>query len=250
MNGIDLAEHAGARSPAARLTADGLQRLVLSRVWGSLWRHLPMLAISAAATALAAALAVLTAGGNPLLIPILLALFAGPSVMALLAVAQGALVDDDTDLRTYLRALKTTAVRSTGHSLVPALCMVSLLAANDVYTRTGNAFMLFSLGIATTATVLTLAGFTVLMPLAVARPALRGRRLWVTSWYLLGRWPVRFLAPIALTGLALWVAFTFSSTVVLLLPAPIALLAGAAYWCCAVELGADDVVVPDGSPDR
>lgn len=250
MNGDDLAAHAGARSPAARLTAEGLQRLVLRRVWNSLWRHLPMLAISAAATGVAAALAVFIAGGNPLLIPTLLALLVGPTLMALLAVVQGALVDDDADLRAYLRALKTTAVRSTGYSLVPALCVVSLLAATEVYVRTGAPFMLVSLGTAGAATVLTVAGFTVLVPLAVARPELRGRRLWVTSWYLLGRWPVRFLAPIALTGLALWVAFSFSSTLVLLLPAPIALLAGAAYWCCAVELGADDVVVPDGSPDR
>lgn len=250
MSGIDLAEHVGAPSPAARPTTDGLQRLVLSRVWSSLWRHLPMLAISAAATGVAAALAVLIAGGNPLLRPTLLALFAGPTLMALLAVVQGALVDDDTDLRAYLAALRTSAVRSTGYSLVPALCVVSLLAATDVYVRTGTTFVLVSLGTAGAATVLTVAGLTVLVPLAVARPELRGRRLWVTSWYLLGRWPVRFLAPIALTGLALWVAFSVSSTLVLLLPAPIALLAGAAYWCCAVELGANDVVVPGGSPDR
>ena len=228
--------------------ADRLQRLILRRVWSSLWRHLPMLSISAAVTAVAAVLAVQSAGGNQLLAPLLLALLVGPSLMALLNVVQGALVDDDTDLRAYLGGLKASALRSTGYSLIPALCLVSLVAAADVYARTGSGFMLISLGVAAAATILAVAGFTVAVPLAVARPELRGVRIWITSWFLLGRWPVRFFAPVALAGLALWVAVSVSSTLVLLLPAPIALLAGAAYWCCAVEIGADDVVVPDGSP--
>lgn len=245
MNGAALADRT-----VSAAHADRLQRLILRRVWSSLWRHLPMLAISAAVTAVAVALAVQSAGGSQLLAPLLLALLAGPTLMALLKVVQGALVDDDTDLRTYLGGLKASALRSTGYALIPALCLISLMAAANVYARTGNGFMLISLGTAVAAAILTVAGFTVVVPLAVARPELRGVRLWITAWHLLGRWPVRFFAPVALAGLALWVAVSVSSTLVLLLPAPIALLAGAAYWCCAVELGADDVVVPGSSPGR
>ena len=224
-------------------SVDGTQRLILRRVWSSLWTHLPLLALSAAVTAVSAAFAsaagTLVRGG--LLTPVLLALLAGPTVMALMRVVQGALVEDDIDLRTYLSALRGTAARSAGISVVPAMCLTSLLAALEVYGRTGSGLMLVSLCLAAVASVLTVTGTVVLLPLVVARPALRGARAWAISWHLLGRWPVRFLAPLALAALALWAAVSFASTLVLLLPAPIALLAGAAYWCCAVELGAEDV---------
>lgn len=234
------------------VSAEGLQRLILRRVWSSLWSHLPMLAISATVTAVPAAVAAALSGaaGSRILTPVLLAVLAGPSLMALLRVVQGALVEDDTDLQTYLRSLGATALRSVGISLVPALCLVSLLAAIDVHARTGSIIMLVSLCLAAAATVLTVTGLLVLMPLAVARPALHGARLWVISWHLLGRWPIRFLAPLVLAGLALWAAVSVSSTLVLLLPAPIALLTGAAYWCCAVELGAQDMVVTEGPTRR
>lgn len=229
-------------------SVEGLQRLLLRRVWSSLWSHLPMLAVSAAVTAAAATVASMLGGavGGGLLTPVLLAVLAGPTVMALLRVVQGALVEDDTDLRTYLRSLRATALRSTGFALLPATCLVSLLAALEVHARTGSALVLVSLCLSAAASVLAVTGSVVLMPLAVARPALHGARLWSISWHLLGRWPVRFLAPLALAGIALWAALSLSSTLVLLLPAPIALLTGAAYWCCAVELGAQDVVGTDG----
>lgn len=240
------------RTAATASAVEGRQRLILRRVWSSLWSHLPMLALSAAATAVPAAAAVALSGamGTPTLTPLLLAVLAGPLLMALLRVVQGALVEDDTDLRSYLRSLRATALRSAAFSLVPAMCLVSLLAAIEVHARTGNGFMLVSLCLAAVASVLTVSGFMVVIPLAVARPALHGARLWAISWHLLGRWPVRFLAPLTLAGLALWAAVSFSSTLVLLLPAPIALLAGAAYWCCAVELGAEDLVVTEGPAGR
>ena len=230
-------------------SARGLQHLILRRVWSALWRHLPILAVSSTVLTLGASIGLRLAGGSQLLLPILLALFAGPTTMALFNVVQGALVSDDTDLRTYLRGVRHTALPSTAHSLIPALCLGSLTAAADVYARTSSAFMLVSLGTAIVATILSVAGFVVVLPLAVARPQVRGAMLWVTAWHIFGRWPVRFLAPIVMAGLALWGALTYSSTLVLLLPAPIALLAGAAYWCCAVELGARDVLVPGGATD-
>lgn len=227
---------------SSRAGVERLQRLILRRTWASLWRHLPMLAIGAATTALGAGTAALLAGGSKLLFPLLLLVLCGPTLMALQTVVHGALVEDDTDVRAYLRALRGTALRSAGHCLPTAFSLVSLLAAAEVYGRTQSVLVLISLGTAITATALTIAGLAALIPLSVARPELRPMRLWVTAWHLVGRWPVRFLAPIALAGLALWAAVSVSSALVMLLPAGISLLAGAAFWCCAVEMGADDVV--------
>src|SRR5699024_1996177 len=104
--------------------------------------------------------------------------------------------------------------------------------------------MLVSLSTAIVATILSVAGFVVVLPLAVARPQLRRAMLWVTAWHMLGRWPVRFLAPIVMAGLALLTGLTYSLMAVLLRPAPIALVAGAGYWCCACGLGDRYVLVP------
>src|SRR5699024_9226997 len=125
-------------------SVEGLQRLLLRRVWSSLWSHLPMLAVSAAVTAAAATVASMLAGavGGGLLTPVLLAVHAGPTVMALLRVVQGALVADDPDLRSYLRSLRASALRSTGFALLLATCLVSLRAALEVHARTGSALVL------------------------------------------------------------------------------------------------------------
>jgi hypothetical protein len=48
--------------------------------------------------------------------------------------------------------------------------------------------------------------------------------------------------------LALWAGVALHSSLILLLPAPVALMAGAAYWCCALELGAEDLDAGDLGP--
>lgn len=145
---------------------------------------------------------------------------------------------DDTELPRYTRSFRRCAARSTAYSLIPGLSLTALLAALEVHARTGSGMVLIPLALSVSCSVLTLAGLVALLPLAAARPALRGYRLWLTAWYLLGRWPVRYAAPLALGGLALWTATTLHTSLILLLPAPVALLAGAAHWCCAIDLGA------------
>src|SRR5699024_2532872 len=107
-------------------TVRGLQRLILRRVWSALWRHLPMLAVGSTVTTLGASVGFWLAGGSQLLLPILLAVLAGPTMMALFSVAQGALVSDDTGLRSYLRGVRETALPSMAHSPIRALIPVSL----------------------------------------------------------------------------------------------------------------------------
>lgn len=219
-----------------------LQRLLLRRVWSSMWRHLPALAVSGALTAAAAALGLRAAGGLWAMSPLVIALFVGPTLMPLLAVVQGALVDDDTELRRYLRDLPRFAVRSTGYALAPGLCLSALLAGVEMYRATGSTMAVASLAVGTIGSVLAVVALVAVLPASVARPGLRGIRLWTTALHLVGRWPVRFLAPLMVSACALWAATTVASSLVLLVPVPVALMSGAAYWCCAIDLGARDVL--------
>lgn len=231
-NGADLSP------PDADVAA--LQGRVLSRVWTAPWRHLPALAVAAGASALSLAASLWIAGGISVVTPLLAALLCGPTLLPLSAVVQDALVHDDTELRRYAPALRRTALRGTGCSLIVGLCLSALLAALEVHARTGSSAALLPLAIAASCSVLTLTGLLALLPLAAARPGLRGIRLWITAWYLLGRWPVRFLAAFVVGGLAVWAGIAIHSSLILLLPAPVALMTGAAYWCCALDLGAGD----------
>lgn len=215
-----------------------LQIAVLGRVWSAPWRHLPVLAVAAVASGLPLTIAVLLTSGISVLTPLLAALWCGPTLIPLLGAVQDALVHDDTELSRYARSFRRCAARSTAYSLIPGLSLTALLAALEVHARTGSGMVLIPLALSVSCSVLTLAGLVALLPLAAARPALRGYRLWLTAWYLLGRWPVRYAAPLALGGLALWTATTLHTSLILLLPAPVALLAGAAHWCCAIDLGA------------
>lgn len=227
--------------PAVDDSVPVLQRRILSRVWTTPWRHLPVLAVAAAATALPLTAALWLTGGISVATPLLAAVLCGPTLLALFSVVQDALVHDDTELRRFALALRRSALRSTGCSLIAGLCLSALLAALEVHARTGSSAVLLPLSLAASGSVLTLTGLVALLPLAAARPSLRGIRLWITAWHLLGRWPVRFLAPCAVCALALWAGVSLHSSLILLLPAPVALMAGAAYWCCALDLGAGDL---------
>lgn len=215
--------------------------MVLGRAWRALWRHLAALAVAAVVTALAVVLGFRLGALVPVLAPLVMALLGGPTVMPLLAVAQDALVEDDTAIGRYPVYLQRFALRGTGQLLIAAVPPTALLAALEVYGRTGQGLWLISIACAGTASVLAAVGLMVVLPAGVARPGLSVPRLWATALHLLGRWPVRFLAAAVACLLPIWPLTTVSSSLVLLLAAPAALVVSAAYWCCAVDLGATDV---------
>lgn len=221
--------------------AEGLRAVVLGRAWRALWRHLAALSVAAVVTALAVVLGFLLGSLVPVLLPLVIALVAGPTLMPLLAVAQDALVEDDTAVGRYPGFLRRFALHGTGHALLAAVPLTALLAALEVYGRTSQSLWLISVASAGTASVLAAGGLMVVLPAAVARPGLSIGRLWTTALHLLGRWPIRFLAAAVACLLPVWPLATVSSSLVLLLAAPAAVVVSAAYWCCAIDLGATDV---------
>lgn len=214
--------------------ADKTDTVIVTTLRGA-WPCLPALLVASTALCAAATVPVFVAPGiNPVAV-LLYAVLAGPFLAALTAVANSAAFDDVATIRSWARALREHALFGVRQSLVAAAAGELFLAALQVWSRGHPVWMLPSLALTGAATVLTLSGLLAVMPLGVARPGLRGVRLWITALHLVARRPVRFVAVFSLVGLGLWAATTWSASALLLLPAPVALLMAAAVWTTAAD---------------
>jgi len=226
------------------------QSLVLGRSVRGLWLHLPALAAAGAAVAGSAGLADVLAGGLTPVTPLLVALLAGPPAAAMASVVNDVLVRDDSGIVGWWRALRRTAGRGITVLLVPAVPATLLVVAVQVERTSRAPIALVPVWGAAVVTVLAVAATAAALPATVARPALRGIRLWVAALHLVARHPVRFGAAFCLFGLGVWASVSITGTLFLLVPAPVGLLAGAAFWSSAVELGAAELGAADFDESR
>ncbi|TCO54746.1 hypothetical protein [Actinocrispum wychmicini] len=200
------------------------------------WPCLPALLVASAALCAAATVPVFVVPGvNPIAV-LLYAVLAAPFLPALIAVANAAAFDEVATIRSWARALRAHALFGMRHCLVAAGAGELFLAALEVWSRGRPMWMLPSLALTGAATVVTLSGLLAVLPLGVARPGLRGVRLWITALHLVARRPVRFVAVFSLVGLGLWAATSWSASVLLLLPAPVTLVMVAAVWTTKADL--------------
>ncbi|BCJ35119.1 hypothetical protein Athai_26220 [Actinocatenispora thailandica] len=206
------------------------------RLLRGVWPNLPALLCASVAVCLAATVPVLVAPGVN---PVAVALYA-----LLVAPAATALADTVTGIggtgRATVPGFATRLVRlwpfAVRQALVPAAATVLLLAALRVWTATGSPLLLPSVALTGAASVLAVPAAMAALVLGAARPALRGRRLWVTALHLVARRPVRFAAALCVVVLGVWAAASWSASLLLLLPAPAAIVAVAAVWTTAAEV--------------
>ena len=125
-----------------------------------------------------------------------------------------------TGARTILPAVKVTAV--------PALAVLLTLSAVQLWQLSGQTWMLGSIGLGAAASVLTLYTGVVALPYLL-RTRAPWRTGWLVSFYIATRNPVPVLAVLSAVALAVWAAAYLSFAVILLLPAPLALV-----WAAAV----------------
>jgi hypothetical protein len=205
------------------------------------WPSLPALTVASAALCAAATVPTLIAPGvNPIAV-LLYALIAAPFLAALCAIANTAAFNDVATIREWTRAVRAYGTFAISQALIPAAAAELFLAAQALWSRSHPLWTLPSLALTGAATVLTLLGLLATLPLGIARPNLRGRLLWVTALHLVARRPSRFLAIFSLTALGLWAATTWTASLLLLLPAPAALVTAAAVWTTATEATAAPV---------
>ncbi|WP_265444437.1 hypothetical protein [Flexivirga meconopsidis] len=214
------------------------QHLVLRRSVRGLWDHLPMLLVASVAVCVVTTLVLLIAPGVTPLSTLLAAVAIAPSVGALFAVVDDVLSRDESRPATWVKALRNGAIRSITAVLPLAVSLVLTLVAVEVWRRTHMPVALAPVGVGgATTTLLVPVTVAVLGGSGLIEPGTSAGERWAQACGLVLRWPVRFAAAPALLVAGVWLTTQVTASIALLVPAPVAMIAGAALWTSAVEAG-------------
>jgi hypothetical protein len=157
-----------------------------------------------------------------------IALLVVPAFAALLRGCEVLLTDEHfgvvdlfrTGARTLLPSLKVTAV--------PTLALLLTVSGYQLWLASGEAWMLISVGLGAVVSLLALYTGVVALPYVV-RTGAPLRTGWLVSFYIATRNPVPVLAVLSAVALGVWAAAYLSFAVIVLIPAPLALV-----WAAAV----------------
>lgn len=218
-----------------RMSVAASQRVLLRRTMRGLWPHLPLLTAGSVVVCIAAAVAALVApGATPVSVPVLAVLVA-PGMTAIAGVANSVLQQDDSPFSSWARGFAVGVRRGIPAVIPLALSGALLLVAIEVWRRADQPVLLASVAVSGAVTLALIPLTAALVQTAIALPKMPIREQWRTAALLVLRWPVRFIAAPVLLGFGVWLAIGFSAGLLLLVPAPVALVSAAAFWTSAVE---------------
>lgn len=210
----------------------GVRRLV-----GAAWSELPLwLAASALVCAAASAAAWLAPGITPVS-ALVTTLFLAAPVGALLAMLVDVADGRDVGWSRWSHALTRQGVTAVQDCLPAAGTTALLTVAIDVWQVSGEPLVLVSVGVGGAVSLLGWVVTAARLPLRLDRPDLRGRDGWLVAAGVAAAAPLRHLTAPLLLAAAVWVAVEVAVSVLLLVPFPVALVAVAAYWTTATDLG-------------
>lgn len=210
---------------------------VLGRILRGVWPSLPALLCASATLCAAGAVAVFAAPGITPVSLLLLAVLVGPFAAALAGTVNEIAFDGETTIRAWWSGLRGLWLFGLRQALLPAVPWAVFLVALSAWTQTENPFVLPSLAVSGACGVCALLGLLATLPLGAARPGLRGRVLWLSGLHLVARLPLRFLAAPCLAALGVWSATSWSASMLLLVPAPVAVVTVAATWTSIAHVG-------------
>jgi hypothetical protein len=209
--------------------------VLLDRILRGAWPSLPALLVASAALCAAATVPLLAAPGiNPAAI-VTSALVVAPFAAALAATGNAIAFDGVATVRTWWRGLRTCWLFGIRQALVPAVAATLFLAAWHSWAGR-NGWALPSLVVSGASTTLAVLGLFAVLPLGVARPQLRGLPLWITALHLVARRPTRFAAALSVAVVGVWAATAWSASLLLLVPAPTAIVMAAAVWTSMADI--------------
>jgi hypothetical protein len=201
------------------------------------WPSLPALLVASAAICAAAVAPVVVAPGlNPVAV-VVTAVVCGPLLPALAAVANEMITEGQGTIRTWWCSLSGLWRFGLGSALVPAVPAALLLVAVEVWRATGSALVVPSFVLSGIVTLVACLGMTAAVPLGASRTDLRGVALWRTAVAIVAVQPLRFVAVASAAGFGLWAATRVSASVLLLVPAPTAIVAVTATWTTVAAVG-------------
>jgi hypothetical protein len=203
---------------------------VIAATLRGVWPSLPVLLAGSATVCVAAVVPVVVAPGiNPVAVGLTAAVVV-PFVAALVAVVNDLANDTPATFGAWWRALGALWRWSAGLGLLAAVPAALFLAAVEVVSATRNPLMWPSFAVTGAVTVIAALGLMAALPLGAAHRRLRGRALWTASLFVVSRHPMRFVAVATTIVGGVWVATTWSASLLLLVPAPAAIVAVTATW--------------------
>jgi hypothetical protein len=214
-----------------RSSGDALIRTTLRGVWPSL----PALTVGSVAVCAGAVAPVLVAPGVNPVAAIVAAVTVAPPAAALVASVNELAFGDDATIRTWWRALRSLWRRAIGSALAVAVAISLFLAAHEAVRATGSPWFWPSFAMTGAAAVLAVLALTAAMPLAAARPEMRGRSLWLTALAVVAHRPTRFVAVGSAVAAGVWAAAAWTASLLLLVPAPAAIVAVTATWTSLID---------------
>lgn len=212
---------------------------LVGKAAGLWWPNLPALLLGSVLVAAAWALvryastiggSQSTQGGTVSIVGIGLVVL--PLTAALVDVCTVLIGDEHAGVRRLVRRLPVTTRRAWRVSLPVTAVALLTTAAGAAWQQAGQIWMLASWAVCSAAlAVLVLVG-VIALPYSL-RSGVGWREVWLVSAFLATRHPLAVLGVLAACALAVWVAAHLSFAMLLLLPAPLALVwaAGASETC-------------------
>ena len=150
-----------------------------------------------------------------------------PLFAALLNAAESLLDDDHVGIPQFVRSLGRSFGRAAKLTALPTGAVLLTLQTMLAWQVSGQAWMLASLGLSATATVVALYAGVIALPYAV-RTGATLREVWLVGIYVATRNPVLVLGVVSAVVLTARAAAYLSFALLLLLPGPLALVWSAA----------------------
>jgi hypothetical protein len=197
---------------------------------GLLWPNLPVLLCGSLLVALAWGVVRTVSGPASWFSVVGLGLVVVPLFAALLNGFEVLLTDEHFGVADLLRRLPRTGVAALRVTALPTLLVLCTLAALTLWRTTQQTWLLASVGLGTAVSLLLLLTGVVALPYVV-RTGCRLREGWLVSLYIAARNPVPVLGVLSAVALGVWAAAYVSFALVVLLPAPLAMV-----WATAVSL--------------
>ncbi|WP_152363294.1 hypothetical protein [Microlunatus speluncae] len=231
------ADAAGARATA---TADSRLLVLLRRAVFGGWRALPALAVGTALVGAAQTLTMILAPGlSPLTLVAILVLIA-PTAGLVVRAAARTVAGEEPTIAELFRSAPRAIGRSVAVAAVPVGFLALLLAAREVWQRTGQPLVVIPYGLCGAAVLITLLTVVTTLPLSLRRTDLRLRRLWPAALAATARNPLPPIGALAVGTIGHWLAVTLYAPLWWLVPLPVALLASVASALLTDPAGDED----------
>jgi MFS family permease len=200
---------------------------------GLLWPNLPLLLTGSLLVSLSWLLVRVVAPGLSLVAVILHLLLVVPTFAALLVTCQVLLTGQHVRVTDLFRTWGRRYRRSVTASLPVAGTVLLTFGAFDVWHLSGQAWMLVSVGLGLTVSVLALFSWVLTLPYALRSDSRSVKRWWLVGFFGASRNALPVLGVLSLLGLAVWVVQSYSLAFTFLVPGVLALVWTAAFAAAA-----------------